>query len=45
MLLIPTVEMIVGEPVTTWPRVVLQFLFFIPHTAHLSYDHSLVPVW
>jgi len=36
MLLIPIVEMIVGGPVWTWPRVVLQFLFFIPPTPPVS---------
>jgi len=30
MLLIPTIEAIVGGPVSVWPRVVLHYLFSIP---------------
>ena len=33
MLLIPTIEAIVGGPVSAWPRVVLHFLFSVPPDA------------
>ena len=36
MLIIPLVETFVVGPVWTWPRVVLQFLFFIPPTSPVS---------
>ena len=37
MLLIPTIEAIVGGPVSAWPRVVLHYLFSIsPDTSSVA---------
>ena len=36
MLLIPIVEAIVGGPVTSWPRIDLEFFFFIPTTPPIT---------
>ena len=44
VLLIPIIDQIVGGPVTTWPRVVLLFLFLSPHDDRLSYIHCLLPI-